>query len=65
MNARPAVKEVLIQKRIKKWWLIARCPQVDPKCLPVRARRNYLRLVTKYPEVAERLGLTVVSVYAS
>jgi hypothetical protein len=26
MNARPAVKEVLIQKWIKGWWLIAHCP---------------------------------------
>jgi hypothetical protein len=65
MNARPEVKEVLIQKRMRRWWLIARCPVVDPACSPARARRNYLRLISKYPEIAEKLGLNVVSVYAS
>jgi hypothetical protein len=31
---------------------------------PARARRNCLRLMTKYPEIAEALKVTVVSLYS-
>jgi hypothetical protein len=63
MHARPEVKQILIQNKMKRWWSIARCPLIDRKCPPARARRNFLRLLEKYPEVGKRLGLSVTSVY--
>jgi hypothetical protein len=42
---------------------IAHCPLLDLKCKPARARRNCLRLMAKYPEIADALKLTVVSLY--
>jgi hypothetical protein len=49
---------------MKRWYSIARCPLLDLKCSTVRARRNCLRLMAKYPEIAEALKLTVVSLYS-
>jgi hypothetical protein len=63
MHARPEVMRVLVAKRMKRWYSIARCPLIDLKCKPARARRNCLRLMAKYPEIAEALKLTVVSLY--
>jgi hypothetical protein len=40
-----------------------RVPLFDPKCPPSRARKNYWRLYARYPEIAAKLGLTVLSVY--
>jgi hypothetical protein len=56
--------QVLLAKRMKRWYSIARCPLLDLKCSTVRARRNCLRLMAKYPEIAEALNLTVVSLYS-
>jgi hypothetical protein len=63
MHARPEVKLILVAKRMKRWYSIVRCPRIDLKCPPARARRNCLRLMAKYPEIAETLKLTVVSLY--
>ena len=63
MRARPEVMRVLLAKRMKRWHSIARCPLLDLKCAPTRARRNCLRLMAEYPEIAEALKLTVVSLY--
>jgi hypothetical protein len=63
MHARPEVKEILIQNKMKRWHAIARWPMIDRKCPPARARRNFLRLLAKYPEVGKRLGLSVTSVF--
>jgi hypothetical protein len=63
MHARPVVKRILVAKRMKRWHSIAHCPLIDLKCKPARARRNCLRLMAKYPEIAEALKLTVVSLY--
>lgn len=63
MHARPEVKRILVAKRMKRWYSIAHCPLLDLKCKPARARRNCLRLMAKYPEIAEALKLTVVSLY--
>ena len=64
MHARPEVKRILVAKRMKRWYSIARCPLLDLKCSTARARRNCLRLMAKYPEIAEALKLTVVSLYS-
>jgi hypothetical protein len=66
MNARPEVKRVLIKKRMRYWLSIARYyPLVRSHCKPPQARRNFLRLLAKYPEIGEELGFSVVSVYTS
>jgi hypothetical protein len=45
-----------------RWYSIADCPLIDLKCKPARARRNCLRLMAKYPLIAQALGITVVCV---
>ena len=64
MRARPEVMQVLLAKRMKRWYSIARCPLLDLKCSTARARRNCLRLMAKHPLLAEELGITVVSLYS-
>ncbi len=64
MYARPAVMQVLVAKRMKRWYSIVRCPLLDLKVSTARARRNCLRLMAKHPLIAEALGITVVSLYS-
>jgi hypothetical protein len=63
MRARPEVKRILISQKLRKWSMIAQHPFVDPTCTPSRARRNFLRLLARYPDAARRLNLTVASAY--
>jgi hypothetical protein len=63
MHARPEVQEILIAKKLKRWAMIGQHPFVDPTCSPSRARRNFLRLLARYPDTAQRLNLTVASAY--
>jgi hypothetical protein len=63
VRARKEIKPILIAKKMKRWHGIARCPLNDVRCLPSRARKNFQRLVRKYPEIAEGLGLNELSVY--
>jgi hypothetical protein len=49
---------------MRKWWNIIERPLTDVKCSPARARRNVLKLMQRYPHIAERLNLTVVRVYS-
>jgi hypothetical protein len=63
MRATPEVKEILIRQKLRKWSMIAQHPFVDPTCPPSRARRNFLRLLARYPDAAHRLNLTVASAY--
>ena len=63
MHARPQIRDILIAKKLKRWILIAQHPFVDRSCPPARARRNYQRLFAKHSEVANRLGLSITSVY--
>lgn len=64
MYARPEIFPLLIAKRMKKWHSIVRCPILDPKCKPARARRNCLRLMAKYPDIAQALRIDLVSLYS-
>ena len=64
MHARPEVKQILIARKMKKWHGIARHPLFDVKCKPAQARRNCLRLMARYPHIADALGITVVSLYS-
>jgi hypothetical protein len=53
----------LVAKALRRWLLIAHHPFVDRSCSPARARRNYWRLFAKHSELANRLGLSITSVY--
>jgi hypothetical protein len=63
MRARPQIRDVLVAKKLRRWLLIAHHPFVDRSCPPSRARRNYWRLLAKHSELANRLGLSITSVY--
>jgi hypothetical protein len=63
MNARPIIRERLLEMKIRKWHRIATRPLLAPKCSPAKARRNFWRLAAKYPDVVRRLGFNELSVY--
>ena len=63
MRARPMVKTYLLARAMQRWALIGRHPSAFPNCPVSRARRNFARLLAKYPQIAERLGLTPLSAY--
>jgi hypothetical protein len=63
MNARPQIREILIGRKLKRWALIAKYSYVDQTCSPSRARRNFWRLYSRYPEIGQRMGLNETSVY--
>ncbi len=63
MNARPQIRERLLELKIRKWHNIATRPLFAGKYSPTRARRNFWRLAAKYPDVVRRLGLSELSVY--
>jgi len=63
MRARPEVRQLLIAAKLQRWALIGRNPHAYPNCPPSRARRNFSRLLAKYPEIARRLNLGIASAY--
>jgi len=63
MNARPQIREKLLEIKMNHWLLVARCPSLSPRCPTSRARRNYWKLCSKHPAVMQRLGLNECSVY--
>jgi hypothetical protein len=63
MRAKLPLREHLLATKMKKWAIIGRCPGAYPNCSPARARRNFSRLMSRYPELARRLGMTAISAY--
>jgi hypothetical protein len=63
MNARPQVREILISKKMQRWLMIAKYPQVYPQWPTWRARKNYRRLCAKYPEIMQRMKLNEFSAF--
>jgi hypothetical protein len=63
MRARPVLRQHLLARKMQRWALIGRHPSAFPNCPASRARRNFARLLAKYPQIAERLGLTPLSAY--
>ena len=61
MHARPEVPEPLLAKKMQRWAPIGAHPTAYPNVSPTRARRNYSRLYARYPELAHRLKLTMIS----
>jgi hypothetical protein len=64
MHCRENVMPILIERRMKKWRSILRCPNIAPGCKPSRARRNLIRLVARHEAIAKKLGLTIAGIYA-
>jgi len=63
MRARPQLRQHLLARSMQKWALIGRHPSAYPNCPASRARRNFARLLAKYPQIAERLGIDALSAY--
>lgn len=63
MHARPEVKEILIALKLRRWSRIAQNPSAYPNCSPSKARRNFLKLLAKYPDLGRRLNLGISSAY--
>jgi hypothetical protein len=61
MHARLQIREHLLARRMNRWALIGRYPSGHPNTSVARARRNFARLFGKYPHIAQRLGLDVLS----
>ena len=63
MRAKPQLREHLLATKMKRWALIGQHPHAYPNCSPAKARRNFSRLMSRYPELARRLGMTAISAY--
>jgi len=63
MNGRKPIREALIRKKILHWRNAARSPSFYKNISPSRARKNFWRLVGRYPDIATRLGVDEASVY--
>jgi hypothetical protein len=63
MNARPKIREKLLEEKMYHWMLVALHPSLDPRCPTSQARRNYWRLCRSHPEVMRRLKLSETSIY--
>ena len=63
MNARPTIRERLIGQKLLRWSMVAKYKSIDPTYPRARARKNFWRLLARYPEIAARLGLSETSVY--
>lgn len=57
MRASPEIREHLLARKMKRWALIGRYPSMYPDFSPARARRNYMRLIARHPEIARQLGM--------
>ncbi len=63
MNGRKLIRDAIIGKKILHWRNAARSPSFYKNISPSRARRNYWRLLGRYPDLARRLGVDEASVY--
>jgi hypothetical protein len=64
MNARKPIRDAIIRKKFWYWKDIAKHQsRYSTSCPPSRARKNFWRLCTHYPEIAAKLGLNEGSVY--
>jgi hypothetical protein len=61
MNARPEIRERLIEIRLARWCRLAKYP--NPTCPASRARRNFWKLYKAHVDTSKRLGYSPTSVY--
>lgn len=57
MRATPKVFKACVEMKIEHWYRIATMPGSNV-CTVRNARRNYWKLVRKYPKIAQRGGWT-------
>ena len=65
MRARPEIREHLLARKMQRWALIGRYPSMYPNFSPARARRNFMRLIARHPELARRLRMGPLDAYPS
>ena len=63
MNARPSIREYLVLARLRRWLDIVHHPRLKPTCHVWRARKNALRLIRRYPDLARKIGISETSVF--
>jgi len=63
MNARPEIREAILIRRMKYWLAIARCPLVNIRVQPWRARKNFWALCKRHPDLAQTHGFGPTSVF--
>jgi hypothetical protein len=63
MRAREDIRYVLIAKKMRRWALLAKYPLINPRFPAAKARKNFWRLLDRYPQIAAELGLTRASVF--
>jgi hypothetical protein len=63
VNARPEIRQRLIEIKMAKWCRRAKYKFLDPTCSASRARRNFWRLIKAHGDTARRLGYRPTSVY--
>lgn len=63
MRARPEIRERLLAAKMMRWAMVGRRPAAYPNISPSRARKNFSRLLAKYPDLARRLNLGAASAY--
>lgn len=63
MNGRKLIRDAIIRKKILHWRNAARSPNFYKNIYPSRARKNFWRLIGRYPEIATQLGVHEASVY--
>jgi hypothetical protein len=62
MNVRPGLKEAALLQRMKFWLIRAKNGPIG-NCSKSRGRKNYLALVRRHPELAERHGLRETDIF--
>ena len=63
MNARPQIREKIIELKLRRWCRIALDPKYYPGCTAACARKNFWRLCKAHPDVMRRSGYSELSVY--
>lgn len=63
MNARPAIRDAILVRRMKDWLMRARCPLLARGYPASKCRKNYLSLVRRHRALAEAAGLSETDVY--
>ncbi len=63
MRAKPQLRQHLLATKMKRWAQIGRSPSAYSNYRSVQARKNFARLLAKYPEIAKRLHLDALSAY--
>jgi hypothetical protein len=61
MHARSDIRDTLIELKMRRWLLYA--SYTDHRWPRWKARKNFWRLLAKYPELAAKLGFNRLTVF--